>query len=82
MCVCVRVRVCFVLGCVCAEQPVHVADAGSGLPSVRPAGRPGPGPDSSPHHPSPSAARHSGPTGSTFITITHPVKLKLKLAML
>lgn len=77
MCVCVFC-VAVRLG---AEQPVHVADAGSGLPSVRTARRPGPGADTRPHHPSPSAAGHSGPTGSKFIAITHPVKIKLKQAM-
>lgn len=79
MCVCVCVFCVDVR--LCAEQPVHVADAGSGLPSVRPARWPGPGADAHPHHPSPAAAGHSGPTGSKFITITHPVKLKQKQGM-
>lgn len=57
-CVCVR-------ACVCAEQPVHVVDAGSGLPPVRPASGGDPGTTSLSHHPSRPAAGYTGPAGGT-----------------
>lgn len=51
--------------CLCAEQPVHVVDAGSGFPPVRPAGGGDSGQTSLSHHASRPAAGHTGPAGGT-----------------
>lgn len=53
--------VCVVV-CLCAEQPVHVADAGSGFPPVCPACRRDPGQTALSHHASRPAAGYTGPT--------------------
>lgn len=49
--------------CVCAEQPVHVADAGVGFPAVCPASRGDFSQATLTHHPSHPAAGHTGPAG-------------------
>lgn len=49
--------------CLCAEQPVHVVDAGSGFPPVRPAGRGDTGQTSLSHHSSRPAAGYTRPAG-------------------
>lgn len=59
----------------CAEQPVHVVDAGSGFPPVRPARRGGAGQTPLSHLSSHPAAGYSGPAGGT-ITYSSPEVLK------
>lgn len=49
--------------CLCAEQPVHVVDAGSGFPPVRPAGGGDSGQTSLSHHASHPAAGYTGTAG-------------------
>lgn len=53
----------FVNPCVCAEQPVHVADAGPGLPTLCLANGGDPGQPDHPHHPPHPEARHAGTPG-------------------
>lgn len=64
--------------CVCAEQPVHVADAGAGFLAVRPAARGDPAQASLPHLASRPAAGFTGPAGGERNSITQkPTKSEL-----
>lgn len=74
---CMMCAVCVPV-CLCAEQPVHVVDAGSGFPPVRPAGRGGSGQTSLSHHSSRPAAGYSGPAGGTSTSSESPRNTQIK----